>query len=175
MADENSKTVNQEEVKTAEKQDRTFTQEEMDAIIGERLSRERAKYADYDDLKAKATKFDQAEEASKSELQKATEKAQALQAKLDSMEKAEGLRKIREKVSTDTGVPVNLLSGEDEESCTTQAKAILEFAKAGKYPQVHDGGETHAPTMTKEQILGIKNERERLKAIEANIGLFQKK
>ena len=29
--------------------------------------------------------------------------------------------------------------------------------------------------MTKEQILSIKNERERLKAIEANIGLFQKK
>lgn len=174
MADEKSKTVNQEE-QTAAKQDRTFTQAEMDAIIGERLSRERAKYADYDDLKAKATKFDAAEEASKSELQKATEKAQALQAKLESMEKADNLRKIRENVSTSTGVPANLLSGEDEESCTAQAKAILEFAKGGKYPQVHDGGEIHAPTMTKEQILSIKNERERLKAIEANIGLFQKK
>ena len=74
MADENSKTVNQDE-STAEKQDRTFTQAEMDAIIGERLSRERAKFADYDDLKAKASKFDATEEASKSELQKATEKA----------------------------------------------------------------------------------------------------
>ena len=33
--------------------ERYFTQSEMDAIIGERLSRERNKYADYDSLKEK--------------------------------------------------------------------------------------------------------------------------
>lgn len=46
------------------------TQEEFDRRLGERLSRERARYADYDDLKAKAAKFDEADAATKSELQK---------------------------------------------------------------------------------------------------------
>ena len=42
--------------------ERYFTQSEMDAIIGERLSRERNKYADYDSLKEKAGKYDELQE-----------------------------------------------------------------------------------------------------------------
>lgn len=34
--------------------DQTFTQADVDRIVKERVQRERAKYADYDDLKAKA-------------------------------------------------------------------------------------------------------------------------
>ena len=42
------------EVKETENQgQKTFTQAEMDAIIGDRLARERQKYADYDSLKEK--------------------------------------------------------------------------------------------------------------------------
>lgn len=52
----------------------------MDAIIGDRLARERAKYADYSELKQKAEAYDQAEELSKSELQKATERAERAEA-----------------------------------------------------------------------------------------------
>lgn len=51
-------------------------QEELDSIIEKRLARERAKFADYDDVKAKAAEFDKAQEASKTELQKAVERAQ---------------------------------------------------------------------------------------------------
>ncbi|MBN1174002.1 MAG: DUF4355 domain-containing protein [Micromonosporaceae bacterium] len=39
--------------------DRTFTQTDLDRIVTERLARERAKYADHDDLKAKAAELDQ--------------------------------------------------------------------------------------------------------------------
>lgn len=46
------------------------SQEELDRRIGERLHKERQKYADYDDLKAKAAKFDEADAATKTELQK---------------------------------------------------------------------------------------------------------
>ncbi len=46
-------------------------QDEFDRMVGARLARERAKYADYDDLKAKASKFDEVDAASKSELQRA--------------------------------------------------------------------------------------------------------
>ena len=89
-------TVNQGQ-DTAQQPERTFTQSELDAIISDRLKREREKYVDYDDLKAKADKYDQAEEAAKSDLQKATERADALQSQLDSLLKADSLRKIREK------------------------------------------------------------------------------
>lgn len=50
-------------------QQKTFTQEELDAIIAERLGRERQKYADYDSLKQKAGKYDEQQEANKTELQ----------------------------------------------------------------------------------------------------------
>lgn len=98
-----AETVHQEPTTPAaegqQNNERTFTQAEMNAIISDRLSRERSKYADYDDLKAKAQQFDAAQEAGKTELQKANEKAAKLQAQLDSMTKANTLRDIRGKVA----------------------------------------------------------------------------
>lgn len=126
---------------TAEKSERTFTQAEMDAIIGERLSRERAKYAEFEVYKEKAEKFDAAEEAAKSDLEKATERANALQAELDNLKKADEVRSIRQKVSEETGIPMRLLSGDTEEACMEQAKGILEYAQPSGYPHVKDAGE----------------------------------
>lgn len=102
--------------------DKTFTQAEMDSIIEGRLARERQKYADYDDLKEKASKYDEYQAQNKTELQKEKEKSDALQAKLSALEKK------------DTGVPVELLTGEDEETCKKQAEAIMKFAKPKSYP-----------------------------------------
>lgn len=123
---------------------KTFTQEEVNAIIGERIGREREKYADYEALKEKAVKFDEMEEASKTELQRATEKAAALETELLTIKKSNEVREVREKVAKDTGVPAHLLSGETEEACMDQAYAILSYkneSKAGNYPAVKDGGE----------------------------------
>ena len=145
-------TVNQEV--TTNEPERTFTQAEVDAIVGDRLKRDRAKYADYDDLKAKADKFDEITEANKSELQKAIELNQTLQTELDAMKTANELRDIRSKVSEETGVPMNLLNGTTEEECRTQAQSILEFKKPKSYPNVRDAGEvtkTGKPT-TRQQF-----------------------
>lgn len=125
-----------------EQEERTFTQSELDAIIKDRLFKERQKRADYEDLKEKAAKFDEIQEANKSELQKAIERADALQSQIDSMNEADKLRNIRLGVSKETNVPVELLNGSTPEECMEQAKAILEFAKPGSYPSVRDGGET---------------------------------
>jgi hypothetical protein len=46
------------------------SQDEFDRMVGDRLARERQKFADYDDLKAKAAKFDEVDAASKTELQR---------------------------------------------------------------------------------------------------------
>lgn len=61
------------------------SQEDLDRIIGDRLARERGKFADYDDLKAKAAKFDEVDAASKSELQKLQDAVAERDAKLASL------------------------------------------------------------------------------------------
>ena len=139
-----SETVNQgnEATKAAEQETRTFTQDELNAIVNDRLGRERAKYSDYDAMKAKAAKFDELEEANKTELQKASEKVSALQDELNSLKKANEIRDIRAEVAKKMNVPAHLLTADTQEDCEAQAKAIQEFASAQVgYPQLKDGGE----------------------------------
>lgn len=141
------KTVIEQETNTAtETQERTFTQAELNSIIEGRLKKESAKYSDYEALKEKASKFDEMEEAKKSELQKANEKADALQKQIDEMVKSNNIRTMREKVAKETGIPVELLNAENEEACIAQAKSILAFKNDVAYPTVKDGGEATAPT-----------------------------
>lgn len=145
MANENTVIEQANGTVTEPQETRTFTQEELNAIVADRINRERAKYSDYETLKGKAAKYDEVEEANKTELQKATERANTLQAQIDALTKEKELRDIREKVSQQTTVPATLLTGADEEACMAQAKAILEFAKPGSYPSVKDGGENAKP------------------------------
>lgn len=125
---------------TVEEQERTFTQSELDAIVRDRLAREKGKYADYEEIKAKAIKFDEAEEANKTELQKATEKVAELESQLASIQKAKEIADMKSKVSQETGIPTSLLTGTTEEECIAQAEAIKAYANPG-YPTVKDGGE----------------------------------
>jgi hypothetical protein len=53
------------------------SQDELNRIVAERVQRERAKYGDYNDLKAKAAKFDEIDAQSKSESEKAIERITA--------------------------------------------------------------------------------------------------
>ena len=139
-------TVNQEMTANEE---RTFTQDEVNQMIGERLAREKAKYSNYEELEAKAQKFDEIEEKSKTELQKAQEERDALKAELEGMKKANSVRELREKDAKEKNIPANLLTGETEEDCTAQADAILSFAMPNAYPAVKDGGEVRK-TMKKD-------------------------
>lgn len=151
MSELENTTVTTPEEQTAPEQERTFTQHELDAIVKDRLSREKSKYADYEELKAKATKFDEYEEANKTELQKVTEKAQALEAELNGIKKAESIRVMREKVAKEAGIPLasmSLITGETEDACMEQAKTILSMMAPGTYPTVPDGGEIHNTSKT---------------------------
>lgn len=155
--------MEQTEVKTQEAQqteERTFTQAELNAIVQKRIGEVSAKYGNYEELKEKALKFDKIEEESKSELQKATDRADALQKELDGMKKADSVRKIREEVAKDLGVPAHLLNGETKEECEAQAKGILSFAKPDAYPAVKDGGEARstATGKTRDQFANWFNE-----------------
>ena len=141
--------TNQEPTQNAEPQ--TFTQEDVNRIVAKRV----AKYSDYEDLKAKAAKFDEQVEASKSDLQKATERADALQAELDAMKSAEQIRTMREEVATSKGVPAGLLTGKTPEECESQADALITWANtktANGYPRVPDGGDPITTKPAREQF-----------------------
>lgn len=79
------------------------------------------------------------------ELATAKQLAADLKKELDGMKATEALRVMREKVAADKKVPVNLLTGETEEDCASQADSILAFAKP-TYPNVRDGGEVNVNT-----------------------------
>ena len=151
MAETNTGTPTQET-----QPEKTFTQEDVNKIVGDRIAREREKFADYDAIKAKAEKFDEIEEANKSELEKAQERVNKLQTELDSMKAAEQVRAIRDEVSKATGVPSNLLTAETKDGCEEQAKAIKAYTESNRtgYPSVVDSGEAKTTTKgtTKEQF-----------------------
>ena len=140
MGTESQETNNQAQ-QTEPEANKTFTQAEVDLIVKERLGRERAKYEGFEEYKEKAAQLDKIEEANKTELQKAQEEAEALKKKLNEMETASALRAMREKKKNKKGVPIDLLTGETEEACNTQADGILKFASAQGYPVVRDNGE----------------------------------
>ena len=119
---------------------KTFTQEDVDRIVTKRVAR----YSDYEALKEKAAKYDEQIEAGKSDLQKATERADSLQKELYAIRKETELRNLRDEVANATGVPAGLLTGASQEECEAQAQAILTWAQQktpNGYPRVPDGGE----------------------------------
>jgi hypothetical protein len=76
------------------------TQAELNAIIKQRVDRERAKFADYDDLKTKASEYDKVTETSKSEAQKASERLEALERELENTRTSA----LRTRVAADFGI-----------------------------------------------------------------------
>lgn len=68
-------TVNTDAQGGGQQPGKTFTQAELEAILAERLSRQKAQFKDYDDLKAAAGKWAEVQEAQKSEAQKLAERA----------------------------------------------------------------------------------------------------
>lgn len=94
----------------------TFTpitaQEDLDKVIGARLARERDKYADYDDLKAAASKLADAE------------------ARLAQIDAQAALDKIRSEVAQEVGVPADLLRGSTKDELAAHAAALAEALQA---------------------------------------------
>jgi hypothetical protein len=83
MSDDNNATTTddgtagaQTEQQEQQQQQRTFTQSELNAILADRLARDRAKFADYDDLKTKAQQFEELQAKQMSDLERAQQAAQ---------------------------------------------------------------------------------------------------
>ena len=103
------------------------SQDELNKVINDRLQRERAKYADYKDLKAKASKLDEFEQANQTEAEKAAKRIADLEAELGNTRRDS----MRLKIATEHGITdaddIDLfLTGTDEETLTKQAKRLAD-------------------------------------------------
>ncbi len=103
------------------------TQEEFNAIITKRIERERAKFADYDTLREKAAKFDEVEQANKTELEKERERAEAAERRAQEFE----LAALKSRIAVEEGVIPEVLTGSTEEEMRASAQKVKEWAEQG--------------------------------------------
>lgn len=106
------------------------SQEELDRIINTAVARTHKKYGDYEELRAKAAKLAEIEEANKTEAEKNAERLAAAEAKAAELES----RALRSEVAADKGVPSSLLTGSTREELEASAEALIEFRGEQKAP-----------------------------------------
>lgn len=131
MADENG---------TQQQTPKTFTQEEVNEMMGKVRRETREKYADYDELSKKAKAYDEAQEAAKTELEKAQEAAAKAKAEADALKAEKARADLVAKVAKETGVPASLITGDDEDSMREYAKRLAEWRKPKGAPKVGNAG-----------------------------------
>lgn len=126
------------------------SQDDLNKVIADRVARERAKYADYKDVKAKAARLDEIEQANQTEAEKAAARVAELEAELNNTRRDS----LRLKIASAHGITdaddIDLfLTGTDEETLTKQAKRLSEriadrkkthvVPGEGKTPNVNSG------------------------------------
>ena len=128
---------------------KTFTQEDIDRIINERLAREREKYKDYNDLKKAAEELQKIKESQMTEQEK-------LQAKLAEYERVMADRElelaslraeqIKTKVLTEMGLPLSWASrifGTTEEEIKADAEEFKKLLGVQGKPIGNNGSEKY--------------------------------
>lgn len=88
----------------------------------------------------KARAYDELQEQSKTELQRAQEQAAAYKRQVDELSAKAELAETRAKVAKDTGVPAELISGDDEESMRAFAEAVAKWGKPSSAPRTRRPG-----------------------------------
>lgn len=125
------------------------TQAELNKIIAERVARERGKFADYEDLKGKAAKFDELDQASKSEQERFAERLAAAEARAAEVE----ARALRLEVAAEnnlTPAQAKRLVGATREELEADAKELLATFTPSKSEDV-------AASVTDSLDLGIRS------------------
>lgn len=135
------------------------SQEQLDKLISSRIARERSKFADYQQLQEKAARFDELEEANKSELQKAQD-ALAAETKARTAAQVELLRiQIAGERGLDAKAAAYLQGGTREElEASADGLAALIGTKPSMQPnplqgrEQYPGNTTHSGDWLREKI-----------------------
>lgn len=107
------------------------------------------------------------------QLADALKRAEKAEAEAAELAKEKEITSMRQEAARQTGLPletVSVLQGATLEELTANANAIKAALPA--YRSLNDTGDHSAAPVTRESIKEIKNEKERLAEIKANIDLF---
>lgn len=106
------------------------TQEDLNKVIGERITRERSKYEGFEEYKSKAEKFDAFEESRKTEMQKMTERLEIAEKENAEYKQREQLATWANEVSKEYGIPADVIKGADKEEMMAHAERLKVFTGA---------------------------------------------
>lgn len=118
---------------------KTFTQAELDAIVRDRLKREREKYADYDDLKSRADDADK----NKGALQKLLDRFGKLEEKLVEADRRDLRREVADAKGL-TPAQAKRLQGTTREELLADADELIESFKPKSDAKSEDDGKDSA-------------------------------
>lgn len=127
--------------------DRTFTQEEVNSMLAKERRETQAKYPHYDEYKQAYDEAQKKAEADKSELQKATDRADAAEAELAKLKSEKERASWIAAISKETGVPEAALHGDTEEDVRACAESLKSYFEDPAAPTVKTGkpSNTDAP------------------------------
>lgn len=125
------------------------TQEELDRIIGKRVMREREKFKDYEQFKGAAEELAKIKEANKSDLEKATSRAEKAEEELNALKHEKEINQWVKEVAKETGVPEAALRGETREELMAHAEILKPYFEKsnvyvgsdGKRPEANVSGD----------------------------------
>ena len=109
------------------------TQEELDAVIKSRLSREREKYADYEDLKKQLADYEAKEATYQNTINELKTRETELASQVDSLNgdlTQTRLQTAKQRIATKYGLPLDLadrLQGDDEDSFKADAERLASY------------------------------------------------
>lgn len=124
-------TIEETEESASVPAEKTYTTADIDRIVERRLERERAKYADYDKIKADAQQLAELREADKAELQKLIERAEEAENRIAAAE----FNALKAKVAATKGVPTSSLVGTTEEELLASADELIAWRDQNAQPK----------------------------------------
>ncbi|HEL2424238.1 TPA: DUF4355 domain-containing protein [Streptococcus suis] len=146
------------------------TQEDLDRIISERLARQKEKYADYDQVKARVSELEKengvlksAAESSKANTADFEKQIAELQGQVKNYESKD----LRLRVAVAKGLPIELadrLAGDDEEAIKADAERLASFMKPTEPTPPMASTEPNVPK-------DVNNNRELFRGMVQNLGL----
>jgi hypothetical protein len=133
------------------------SQADLNKIISERVTRERAKFADYNDVKAKADRLDQIEKSNQTEAERTAQRIADLETEIANSR----LDSARHRVAAAHGITdaediALFLTGTDEDTLTKQAQRLADrtadrMKQGNKVPP--EGGNPKSPPDPNAQVL----------------------
>lgn len=106
---------------------KTFTQAEVDQIVKDRLTRERAKFADYDELKARAAEADK----SASQLDKIQQQMAAMSERAEKSERQAMIREVADELKISVKQASRLTGKTKDELLSDGREFLADFTPKG--------------------------------------------